>query len=87
MCTTPILAMSNFTNTFVLGCDDLCKDLGMVLQGWHPLDFTNKKLCDGNLDKSTYEKEIMDILHAMDTRNLYLIARNFQIKTNHHSLN
>ena len=29
--------------------------------------FISKKLCDHNLGKSTYEKEIMAFLHAMET--------------------
>jgi len=50
------------------------------------LVFNSKQLCDHNLGKPTYEKEMMVILHTMETWHPYLIGRRFQIKTNHHSL-
>lgn len=48
--------------------------------------FTSKQLCDQNLVKSTYEKEMMTILHAVETWCLYLIGMIFQIKTDHQNL-
>jgi hypothetical protein len=63
-----ILVVLDFTKTFVLECDALGKGLGaMLMQEGHPLAFTNKQLCDKNLGKSTYEKEMMAILHVIDT--------------------
>lgn len=68
MCNTPILSMLDFSKTFVLKCDASGKGLGVVLmQEGCSLAFTNKQLCDGNLGKSTYEKEMMAILHAIET--------------------
>jgi len=67
MCTTPILALPNFTKNFVLECDVLVKDImAILMQEGQPLAFTSKQLCKRHLGKSTYEKEIMAILHAMD---------------------
>jgi hypothetical protein len=68
MCMTLVLAMENFTNTYFSECDALSKGLGEILmQEGHPLTFTSKKLCDRNFVKSTCEKEMMDILHAIET--------------------
>lgn len=39
------------------------------------------------MGKSTYEKEMLAILLAIETWCPYLIGRHFHIKTNHHSLN
>ena len=48
--------------------------------------FTSKALFGKNLDKSTYEKEILTIIHAIQCWRSYLIGRHFIILTNHHSL-
>lgn len=67
MCITPILTTPYFTKTFLLGCDDLEEGLGVVsLEEGHLVAFISKKLCDHNLEKSTYEKEMIDILHGVE---------------------
>jgi hypothetical protein len=87
MCTTPILTVPEFNKTFVLECDYLGRGLETILmQEGCPLEFTSEKLCDRNLGKPTYEKEMMVILHTMETWCPYIIGMHFQIKTDHHSL-
>ena len=57
MCTTSILAVHNFTDTFVLEGDVSRKGLGVVLmQDGRPLSFISKQLCYKIMDKYTYEK-------------------------------
>jgi hypothetical protein len=87
MCTTPILALPNFINTFVLECDVSGKGIGVVLmQEGRPLAFTSKQLSERNLGKSIYEKEMLSILHVVDLWCPYLLGQRFQIKTDHQSL-
>lgn len=75
MCTTLVLVVPNFTNTFVLECDASSRGLrALLMQEGCLLPFSNKQLYARNLAKSTYEKEIMAILHAIDTWFLYLIG-------------
>jgi hypothetical protein len=88
MCTTLVLALLDFTKTFVLEFDSSKKGIGVFLmQEGRPLAFTNKQLSENNLGKSIYEKEMLAILHAVDVWHPYLLRKRFQIKTYHQSLN
>jgi hypothetical protein len=87
MCTTLVLALPDFTKTFVLECDALGKGIDVVLmQEGRPLAFTSRKLSERNLAKSIYENEMLAILHAVDLWCPYLLGQRFQIKIDHQSL-
>jgi hypothetical protein len=53
--------------------------------GW-PLAFTNKQILEHHLGQSIYEKEMLDIFHAVDLWHSYLLGKRFQIKTVHQIL-
>lgn len=78
MCTTLVLAVPDFITIVVLEHNTLGSVLGAILmQEGHPLEFTSKQLCDRNLWKSTYDKEMMPILHAIETWCMYHIGRHY----------
>jgi hypothetical protein len=84
MCSTPILALLDFTKTFVLECDSFRKGIGVVLMQYGiPIAFTRKQLSEQHLGQSIYEKEMLVILHAMDLWRPYLLGQRFQIKIDH----
>jgi hypothetical protein len=79
MCTTLVISLSDFTNTFVLECDASRKGIDVVLmQEGRPLAFTNKQLSERNLGKPIYEKEMLSILHVIDLWHPYLLGQRLQ---------
>jgi hypothetical protein len=87
MCTTIVMALPDFTKTFVLECDDSGKGIDAVLmQEGQPLAVTSKQLSERNLGKPIYEKEMLAILHVIELWRPYLLGQHFQIKTDHQSL-
>jgi len=66
MSSTPILAMPDFTKPFAVECDTSGFGLGAVLmQEGHPIAFESRKLNKRESLKSTYDKEMLAIIHAL----------------------
>jgi len=83
----PVLALPDFSKPFVLETDASIAGFGAVLmQEGHPIAYLSKLLSGRNQGLSTYEKECMAILLAVDKWRCYLQHQQFGIKTDHKSL-
>jgi hypothetical protein len=84
---TPVLALPDFTQTFVIETDACSRGIGAVLlQNNHPIAFLSKALGPKHRGLSTYEKECLAILMAVDKWRQYLLHGEFIIRTDQRSL-
>ena len=87
MCKAHVLTTLDLTKTFIVECDASGNGIGAILmqERW-PLDFESQPLKGKDLHKPIYEKEMIEILHALKKWCPYLIGGHSKVKKNHHSL-
>ena len=85
--TAPVLALPDFTQTFVVETDASEKGMGAVLmQNQHPLGYLSRPLGPKLRGLSTYEKESLAILMVVDRWRPYLRQSPFIIRTDQKAL-
>jgi hypothetical protein len=85
--TTPVLTFPDFSKEFTVETDACDSGIGVVLsQDGHPIAYFSKGLSVANQRLSTYEKEFMAVLMAVDKWRSYLHRYPSIIKTGHQSL-
>lgn len=83
MSSAPVLAIPDFTKPFAIETDACHMGVGAVLlQSGHPLAFVSKPLGPKTQGLSTYEKEYLAILIAIEQWRSYLQLAEFTIFTN-----
>lgn len=83
----PVLALPDFSKTFQLQTDASDHGVGAVLlQDSHPIAFVNKALGPHTRGLSTYDKEYLAILVAVDQWRSYLQHGEFVIFSDHRRL-
>jgi len=85
--TAPVLALPDFSKQFIVETDASDKGIGAMLQQeGHPIAYVSKALGPKSQGLSTYEKESLAILMAVDHWRSYLQPAEFLIQTDQRSL-
>jgi hypothetical protein len=83
----PVLKLPDFSKTFTIDTDACDTGVGAVLQQeGHPIAYMSKPLGPKNRGLSTYEKECLAVLMAIDQWRPYLQNKEFVIRTDQQSL-
>ena len=83
----PLLILPNLKKTFEVHCDALGDSLGAVLsQEGHPIAYESCRLESQERSLGIYEKELLAVIHALDTWKHYLLGTPFIIRIDHQSI-
>ena len=81
MSTCPVLALADFSRPYVLECDASGSRISAILMhDRHPIAYESQKLNDNERLYSTYDKEMLAIMHALAKFRQYLVGGKFKLR-------
>jgi hypothetical protein len=87
MTNAPVLALPDFSKTFVIECDASgCGIRAVLMQDRCPIAYFSQALNGRNLNLSTYEKEMLALVTSIQRWRPYLLGQRFVVRTDHRSL-
>jgi hypothetical protein len=87
MSSTHVLAIADFTKPLIIECDASGFGIGAVLmQDGHPIAFESQKFNKREGLKSTYDKEMLTIMHVLAKWRQYLLGSKFSIRNDHNGI-
>ena len=85
--TGPLLILPDLKKTFEVHCDASGDSLGAVLsQEGNPIAYESRRLQPQERSLGIYEKELLAMIHALDSWKHYLLGTPFIIRTYHQSI-
>ena len=83
----PVLVLPDLTKPFEIECDACGECLGAVLlQEGHAIAYEIRRLNEQESALGIYEKELLAVIHALDSWKRYLLGNPFIIRTDHQSI-
>ncbi|MCO5601473.1 hypothetical protein L7F22_055594 [Adiantum nelumboides] len=85
--TQPLLVLPDLKKPFEVHCDTCGDSIGAVLsQEGHPIAYESRRLNSQERGLGVYEKELISVIHALQSWKHYLLGTAFVIYTDHQSI-